>query len=203
MIEKHFSEMRWISWGQKPAWFNNTCGDRTYAPIGYTPQMRELVVHGKQRFTICTCVDSGATGPPPVGVLFKASNKGAVWRELTALPDIPAWMHLQTQEKGSYRAEDMLELLEKFLPDVSGTDGSESQIIQLDWYAAHPDARIQTFIKSRGHVLLLHGGGTTDYEQVNDTHLHARLQSMIKSLEIGWNEEGEENSVAFQAESDA
>ena len=143
--------MRGISWDQKTAWFNNTCGDRAYAPIGYTPQMRELGAHGKQRFTMCTCVDSAA------------SNKGAVWRELTALPDIPAWMHLQTQEKGSYRAEDMLELVEKFLPDVSGTDGSESQIIQLDWYAAHRDQRIAKFIRSRGHLLLLHGGGNTDY----------------------------------------
>ena len=32
--------MRGISWDQKTAWFNNTCGDRAYAPIGYTPQMR-------------------------------------------------------------------------------------------------------------------------------------------------------------------
>ena len=72
----------------------------------------------------------------------------------------------------------------KLLPDVSGTDGSESQIIQLDWYAAHRAPRIETFIKNRGHLLLLHGDGTTDYEQVNDMHLHIRLQSMIKHLEI-------------------
>ena len=61
--------MRWVSWDQKPAWFNNTAGDTTYAPAGYKPQMREIHAHGRQRFTICTCVDFAATGdsdaPPP------------------------------------------------------------------------------------------------------------------------------------------
>ena len=33
-------------------------------------------------------------------------------------------------------------------------------------------------------MLLLHGGGTTAYEQIDDTHLHAALQAHTKELEI-------------------
>ena len=50
---------------------------------------------------------------------------------------------------------------------------SESHLVRLDWYAAHMDPAVVELIKSRGHVLLMHGGGTTDYVQLNDTNLHA------------------------------
>ena len=173
--------MRWVSWDQKPAWFNNTALDSTYSVVGYEPLVREIEAHAKQRMTICTCVDSG-NPLPPVGVLFKAEPNGRVWRELHEDTGIPAWMHVQTQCKGSYRASDMVDLLEKTLPP-RGQD-YESQVICLDWFAAHRDPAVAACIESRGHVLLLHGGGTTGYEQINDTHLHATLQARMKALEI-------------------
>ena len=102
--------MRWVSWNEKPAWFNNTALDDTYSTRGYEPLVKAIEAHSRQRFTICTCVDSAAMShtdePPPVG---------AVWRELTADQLIPEWMHVQTQCKSSYRARDMVELLEKTL----------------------------------------------------------------------------------------
>ena len=97
-------------------------------------------------------------------------------------PLIPAWMHVQTQKKGSYRASDMVELLEKTL-SPAGED-YESQVVLLEWYAAHRDPAVAELIESRGHVLLLHGGGTTAYEQINDTHLHANFQTRMKALEV-------------------
>ena len=83
-----------------------------------------------------------------------------VWREFQAFPDIPPWMLLQTTCEGSYRAEDMLELLEKTLPPV--TEDYESQVICLDLYAARRDPRIAEFIASRGHVLQGLVGGRTE-----------------------------------------
>ena len=102
-------EMRWVSWDQKPAWFNNTALDSTYSLRGEgDPMVKEIETHARQRFTVCTCVDSATKNedddPPPVGILFKAAPCGPVWRELTQDPSIPAWMHVQTQRKGSYRA---------------------------------------------------------------------------------------------------
>ena len=173
--------MRWVSWDQKPAWFNNTALDTTYSVVGHEPLVREIEAHGKQRMTICTCVDS-ALADPPLGILFKAAPKGRVWADLNADTDIPPWMHVQTQCKGSYRASDMVELLEKTLTP-RGPD-YESQVICLDWFAAHRDPSVAKVIRERGHVLLFHGGGSTGYTQVNDTHLHATLQAEMKALEI-------------------
>ena len=175
--------MRWISWDQMPAWFNNTALDGTYAPRGVVATIREIACHSRQRFTICTCVDSASSRegsePTPVGVLFKAAPQGAVWKELTGIANLPDWMHIQTQVNGSYRSSDMVELLEKTLPQVD-PKGPDSAIVMLDWYAGHRTAEIEALIVSRGHMLLLHGGGTTPFEQVNDTHLHARFKHYLK-----------------------
>ena len=76
----------------------------------------------------------------------------------------------------------MAELLGKSLNHIN--EDYESRVICLDWHAAHRDPAVAELIASRGHVLLLHGGGTTAYEQVNDTHLHATFQSRMKDLEV-------------------
>ena len=76
----------------------------------------------------------------------------------------------------------MVELLSRTL-DHAAQD-YESTVICLDWYSGHRTAEVADTILSRGHVLLLHGGGTTAYEQVNDTHLHATLQRRMKALEV-------------------
>ena len=115
--------MRWVSWDQKPAWFNNTALDATYSTRGFEPLITEIEAHTRQRFTVCTCVDSRAISNPemqvPVGILFKAAPGGRVWKDLSEDPHIPAWMHVQTQARGSYRAKDMVELLKKTLKRTS------------------------------------------------------------------------------------
>ena len=77
----------------------------------------------------------------------------------------------------------MVELLDMTLESAVGRP-DKSQVIILDWFAAHRDPAVAAIIQSRGHVLLLHGGGTTGYEQVNDTHLHAVLQAHMEATEI-------------------
>ena len=70
--------MRWVSWDQKPAWVNNTALDASYSVSGYEPRVREIKAHYRQRFTVCTCVDSSAMShtaePPPVRIMFKAAR---------------------------------------------------------------------------------------------------------------------------------
>ena len=112
--------------------------------------------------------------------MFKAAPRGAVWRELTADPLIPEWMHVQTQCKGSYRAQDMVELLEKTLSPAA--DDCDSAVVCLDWFAAHRDASVVEAIESRGYVQLMLCGGTTSIEQVYDTNLHATLQARMNDL---------------------
>ena len=92
------------------------------------------------------------------------------------------WMILQAQECGSYRAEDMIEVLKKTLPKAE--TAAESIVVVLDWFKAHRDPEIMLVLDDMGHVLLFHGGGTTGYGQINDTHLHAQLQVHLQKLEV-------------------
>ena len=70
-----------------------------------------------------------------------------------------------------------VELLAKTLPHRR--DETESAIVCLDWYAGHRTDEVKEIIESRGHVRLMHGGGTTGMEQVNDTHLHAQFKAKL------------------------
>ena len=40
-------QMRWVSWDQQPAWFNNTALDATYSTIGYEPLVTEIEAHSR------------------------------------------------------------------------------------------------------------------------------------------------------------
>ena len=83
--------MRWISWDQKPAWFNNTALDGSYGVRGHAPTVREIACHSRQRFTICTCVDSATAeddpDPPLVGMLFKAGSEPPCQSSSFSAPD--------------------------------------------------------------------------------------------------------------------
>ena len=113
---------------------------------------------------------------------YSKGKKGHIVSDLKKKRDWPPWMHLQAQECGSYRAEDVVELLKKSLHYAQ--DPSESVVVLLDWFKAHRSPEVAKLIKDMGHVLLFHGGGTTGYTQVNDTHLHAALQRLLQLLEI-------------------
>ena len=86
---------------------------------------------------------------------------------------------MQVQKAGSYRSEDMVEALDWMLPVASSPE--ESIIVLLDWFSGHLTEEVEELIRSKGHVLLFHGGGITPFTQINDTHLHAVLaQSLIE-----------------------
>ena len=63
---------------------------------------------------------------------------------------------------------------------------SDSIVVLLDWFPGHFTDEVAAKIKSKGHVLLLHGGGSKLFAQVNDTHLHALLQVSLVRLEVVW-----------------
>ena len=96
-------------------------------------------------------------------------------------------MKIQVQKAGSYRSEDMVEVLDWMLPVPSSPE--ESIIVLLDWFSGHLTEEVEEKIVSKGHVLLFHGGGTTPFTQINDTHLHAILARVLLQ---------EENKAAAQ-----
>ena len=140
----------------------------------------------RQRYTILTTVDSSTTfspgygDPPHVFVLFKGKKGGTIDNHLQTL-NLPSWMHIQVQENGSYREDDVIDALRILLPEC--TDPTQSKIVMLDWFAAHRTTEVISFIEGRGHIVLFHGGGCTPFTQVNDTHLHAVLARVLIRLE--------------------
>ena len=83
--------------------------------------------------------------------------------------DPPPKVHI-----GSYRDEHMIDALRLLCPTL-GTDNAESQVVMLDWFAAHRSPEVIAFLRSQGYVVLFIGCGCTPVMQINDTHLHASL----------------------------
>ena len=161
--------MFWILWFNEALAMRWVFCDETYVSYGEKSLVRENEAHSEQRLAICPYVDS-ARQLPPVEVLFKAAPNWRDWRGVHEDQAIPALIHVQTQCKGSYRALDMVDLLENNLPPC-GSD-YESRVVCVDSFGVHMDTAVAAVIESRGHIPLIHVGGTTGYQQVNDTHLH-------------------------------
>ncbi len=114
-------------------------------------------------------------------MLFKAQPGGTILNELRKSAVLKPWMHVQTQDHGSYKSCDVVEALDWMLPWAA--DSSESIIVLLDWYSGHLTEEVEEIVRKKGHVLLFHGGGCTPFTQVNDTHLHATLARFLIQIE--------------------
>ena len=180
--------MRWLSLDQKPSWWNNAGLTGTWAKKGGSqPSVTENFAHTRQRYTILTAVPHGwkmtdhADDVPLVAMLFKGKPNGRILKKLKNNRLLKPWMKMQVQAEGSYRSEDMVEALDWMLPQARSSD--ESIIVLLDWFSGHLTEEVAEKIRSKGHVLLHHGGGATPFTQINDTHLHALLQGLLVELE--------------------
>lgn len=76
---------------------------------------------------------------------------------------------MQTQERGSYRTEDVTAFLDWALEPAACPQ--DSTVVLLDWYSAHLSQEVADLVAAKGHILLLHGGGVTGIEQVNAPRL--------------------------------
>ena len=180
--------MHFASADQKPSLFNNAGHTGTFQKKGRNVQgVWENFAAMRQRYTILTIVTTycdytadGTGTPPHIFILFKGKKDGKIQKDLAEM-DLPPWVHIQVQECGSYREEDVIDALRIFLPVAGST--RESMVVLLDWFSAHRTEAVIAFIESRGHVALFHGGGCTAFTQINDTHLHALLARLLIQLE--------------------
>jgi len=185
--------MRFISLDQKPSWFNNAGHTGTFAEKGgKAPTVREDFNKTRERYSILTCVPSWGHGdpnlegyvPPKIAILFKGSATGTIKQSLRQSSRLQPWMLVQVQENGSYRSQDMVEALDFLLP--SANVSTESIVVMLDWYSGHLTDEVAALVRSKGHVIVFHGGGCTPFTQINDTHLHALLARLLIQLENQW-----------------
>ena len=152
--------------------------------------VKENFAQAHERYTIMTAVPSwrmdgpSADTPPKMAILFRGKKGGRIRDKILREFQKPDWMEIQVQENGSYRSEDMVEFLEWALPQANSS--KESIVVLLDWYAGHLTQEVGECVRRKGHVLLFHGGGTTAFTQVNDTHLHAMVQRLMEQIEVQW-----------------
>ena len=91
------------------------------------------------------------------------------------------WLTIVTGPKGSYREDDVLNLIEDVLDDMSET--RQWRIMLLDAYSAHLSDRIRVCAWHKGYIVITHGGGASAVTQPNDTDLHGPLKRDYTDLE--------------------
>eukprot|EP00439_Symbiodinium_sp_Y106_P077585 s2757_g16.t1 len=147
------------AYDQKPLWFNAVGGSKTLALKGAKDvHIRENHHAARCRFTAMTKTVSmmrdeklpqirrrshGSGDPYNLAILFK----GETDRITTGL-DVPDGCLVQTGPKGSYRVEQVLEFLRWDLGAADSTDGSQCEIVVLDWFSAHLDPAVDQLIKA-------------------------------------------------------
>ena len=179
--------MRFLSLDERPYFFDNACHTGAYAKNGGIRSIQEHRLE-PYRATILTAVHSwGHTDqgrPPKVALLFKAMPGGSVITKLRQTSHHQPWMKVQVQEHGRYNSVDVVEALDWMLP--SAADSSESIVVMLDFYPEHLTDEVAAMVREKGHVLMFHGGGCTQFTLVNETHLHALLDQVLTKMGNDW-----------------
>ena len=174
-------EMRWVSYDEKPCYMNNAGLKKALVQKGANPTIRENFAQTRERYSLLTGVQSWP-GEPKWGVCFRGAQEGGkILPALKLAFECPEFMYLQVQEKGSYRDTDIAEFLEWALPIADKPE--ESIVVILDWASSHRSDVVSKLVSEKGHILLFHGGGTTAFTQVNDTHLHAAVSALLVKVE--------------------
>ena len=92
----------------------------------------------------------------------------------------PKGVNYQWAPKGSYRIEQMLDMIKKLPNRLNLLTEKGFAIYVLDDYAVHLMPEIRQAFK-KGYILVVIGGGITVYMQINDTHCHHQLKSQYQN----------------------
>ena len=101
-------------------------------------------------------------GPPYAEHMFKADGEILLQRLQNHIRrrGYGKWVSVATSEKGSDRAEDVLNFLETHLPHLRPEDaGSDWHVMMADDRRPHLSPRVVRLGWKRGYVFIPHGGG--------------------------------------------
>lgn len=114
----------------------------------------------------------------PIEVLFKAKSEKRT-RSLHIDKDLN--MSVQWQERGSYRTENIIRYLAKWLDPwtEARAAGQDYRILMMDVAGCHVSDAVEDFAWGRGYIVLLHYGCITGVTQVNDTDLHSHFERIF------------------------
>ena len=138
--------------------------------------------------TAVTSSAAAASSPRklPLELLAKSSCKKGTPPRIAKLR-IPNDLNVSVQwsEKGSYRHENMVAYLTRWLEPWSEWRArrGDYRILMMDLAASHLSPLLLDLAWSRGYCVLYHYGCTTAVAQVNDTHCHADFSDIFTELE--------------------
>ena len=150
-------------------------------------KLKENHAQTRERVSLMTSVTScpvlaASSAHMPLEMLVKAKTN----RRTSSLV-LPAGMRvsLQYSEKGSYRTDNILQYLLRWLDPWTELRAKRKdwRILQMDVAKSHLGPEVLALCHSRGYCCLLHYGCTTGVAQVNDTDLHAEFSHVYIDLE--------------------
>ena len=100
---------------------------------------------------------------------------------MSAVAVLTSGLGVITSPKGSYRENDVLNFLERFLPPK--TPERRWRIILADDYGPHESPHAFRRCWSRKYVLIIHGGGCATVAQTPDTDLNQHVKRDYTTLE--------------------
>ena len=93
----------------------------------------------------------------------------------------PEGVSFQWAPKGSYRLDQMLQMVMSSLPNrFSMLTQKWLAIYVLDDYSVDLMPKIREALLKKGYILMIIGGGITGNIQINDTHCHAPLKAYCR-----------------------
>ena len=113
---------------------------------------------------------------------FAGSKKQAELQAHVDSKNLPFKVSVVTGPSGSYKEEDMIAFLEKWL-EPWGPGRQCFFFVLLDVYALGLTDNVQRLCWSRGYISITHGGGASMILQTNDTDHHEHVRKMFIDLQ--------------------
>ena len=93
------TEMRWVSYDEKPCYMNNAGLKKAFVQKGSNPKIRETFAQTRERYSLLTGVQSWP-GKPKRGVCFKGAQEGGkILPALKLAFECPEFMYLQCKKR--------------------------------------------------------------------------------------------------------
>ena len=103
------------------------------------------------------------------------------------------WLTVAVSDSGSYRAEHVIDYLEKTL--LPWGPDRRWRILMLDAYRAHLIDAVKRLAWKRGYIVVYQGGGCTGISQVNDTDQNETVDGKCSGLDVDLILISEENTM--------
>ena len=176
-IDKYGIDPPIINGDQMPLHRNESASQKTLSLKSEDVFVKENYMLSRERVTCFTqlCSDPKVQLKPE----FVFKGKGTR-THLTP----PAGVNFRWAPKGSYRIEQILDMIASLPNRFNMFTEQGFAIYVLDDYSVHLMPEVRQALFKKGYVLVVIGGGITGDVQINDTNCHHHLKTLYRDLEM-------------------